>query len=774
MYEIAFKLGAQLESTFSSSLTQAMGSFQQIQQQLKHLQNTKGNPNSLKPLRDQLKDLLSQLGSASNMTKTLGGALKELGPVLAGAGAVIGITVGLHEAVGAANDFQKTLNHIVAATGASSEEMKSLQEITTDLYNTNVGDSWETLSDALIKTRNITKLTGSDLENATNNALALKDVFEFDVTESVKTTDTMMKNFGMTSEEAFNLVAQGAQNGLDKSGELLDSANEYSPYFKALGFTANEMFDTFSAGLEAGAFNLDKVGDAVKEFNIRAKDGSTGTAQAFQALGMDVNEMSHTLAQGGPTAKAAFNQVVQAISSIEDPVQRNQIGVQLMGTQFEDLEATVVSAMGEARSQFDMTKDTMGSIREVRFGTIGDAFTGIGRQIETGVIIPIVQKLLPSFDWISEKLGAAIPYIQQFGSGFLDALEPVIGMFQTVGHWIGDIFQSDIVQSYFAFLGQNFQSLGDFAGIVFGGLMAGFENLKPAIEGVGSFLSAYILPVLGSIVSFVRDELSPHVQAAFNAIAPVVASVFGKIGEAMAAIWPIIQPILAALMTAFQTIFPVIKEIVVTAFDAIGGVIKGVLEIFGGVIDFITGIFTGDWEKAWTGVKEIFGGVFDTLGSVLSFPINLGIDLINLAIRGLNKIQIDVPDWVPVVGGKHFGFSIPEIPKIGGYAEGGVVTSPEIAWVGEGGDTEVIVPINNSQRSRDLWQTAGNMLGMDTSSGQGGGFGGITVQSSPTIVVQGGGPDTQAQVQRALSNNNDDLISKLKQIRLQEARLSFG
>ena len=66
----------------------------------------------------------------------------------------------------------------------------------------------------------------------------------------------MMKNFGISSTQAYNLMAQGAQKGLNKSDELIDSANEYAPYFATLGFNANEMFDVFSTGLKNGAFNL--------------------------------------------------------------------------------------------------------------------------------------------------------------------------------------------------------------------------------------------------------------------------------------------------------------------------------------------------------------------------------------------------------------------------------------------------------------------------------------------------------------------------------------
>ena len=84
----------------------------------------------------------------------------------------------------------------------------------------------------------------------------------------------MMKQFGVTSDEAFNLIAQGAQNGLDKNGNLLDSINEYSVHFKQLGFDAEDMFNMFSNGAKAGVFDVDKLGDAVKEFGIRCKDGS--------------------------------------------------------------------------------------------------------------------------------------------------------------------------------------------------------------------------------------------------------------------------------------------------------------------------------------------------------------------------------------------------------------------------------------------------------------------------------------------------------------------
>ncbi|MNE77124.1 hypothetical protein D3C80_1734140 [compost metagenome] len=89
----------------------------------------------------------------------------------------------------------------------------------------------------------------------------------------------------------------------------------------------------------------------------------------------------------------------------------------------------------------------------------------------------------------------------------------------------------------------------------------------------------------------------------------------------------------------------------------------------------------------------------------------MAIDAINAAIRGINKVKIDIPDWVPKFGGESFGINIPEIQKIGGYANGGYVDSPELAWVGEGSSPEWIIPENNSARSQSLLQAANRSMG---------------------------------------------------------------
>ena len=149
----------------------------------------------------------------------------------------------------------------------------------------------------MAKVEQQTGMTGSALESTTTNALALRDVFDWEVEESVRAAQMMIDEFGVSSEEAYNLLAQGAQNGLDKNQNLLDSINEYSVHFSQMGFSAEEMFGMISSGAAEGVFDIDKLGDAVKEFGIRAKDGSDATMEAFKSLGLDAPISSHIVPQ---------------------------------------------------------------------------------------------------------------------------------------------------------------------------------------------------------------------------------------------------------------------------------------------------------------------------------------------------------------------------------------------------------------------------------------------------------------------------------------------
>ncbi|MFP7470003.1 phage tail tape measure protein [Niallia taxi] len=399
-YEIAFRLGANVDDSFRRSFNTASAAVEQAGANTEALNRQSGQLN-----------------------KTM--KISEKAALAAGA-AFVGVAAGLGAALNAADEYGSAMKQVQASTGSSVEEMAEIKEISKNLYNKNLGQDWNDLAESLQSVKSVTDLSGKSLETATKYAIQYRDVFKGDVAESIKTADTMMKNFGITADESYNLLAQGAQRGLDKSGELLDSANEYAPYFNTLGFDANQMFDIFNTGLKNGAFNLDKVGDAIKEFNIRSKDGSKTSIAAYNALGLSADEMTQTFARGGPEAQKAFKTVVNAISSVKDPAEQNAIAVGLFGTQAEDLEMKVLKSLGNVKSTFDMTKTTMEEVGEIKYDTVGNAIKGIGRQFETGVVIPLGEKVLPHLSAFSNYLANELPADVKAFINLLSTIAPVV------------------------------------------------------------------------------------------------------------------------------------------------------------------------------------------------------------------------------------------------------------------------------------------------------------------------------------------------------------
>lgn len=304
---------------------------------------------------------------------------------VAGALAAAGITAKVMEIAGAvyelAGSFSEAEKTIVGATGATGRELDELMSNSLDVYASSSAENLNEVAAGMMNVKTATGLTGDALEEATDAALVLNNVLGYEVSESSRTAGALMKNFGVSAQEAYNLIAIGAQNGADKNGDLLDVLNEYSAQYSALGLSSEEFVSSLVDGAEAGVFSVDKVGDAVKEFNIRAKDGSDTTAEAFELLGMNADVMSEKFAAGGDTARTAFFEVVNALESMDDPMAKNAAAVGLFGTQYEDLEATVLPVLsGIEGGTLDMY-DAVGTLAEGA-QSMGDEWQAAGNSIK--------------------------------------------------------------------------------------------------------------------------------------------------------------------------------------------------------------------------------------------------------------------------------------------------------------------------------------------------------------------------------------------------------
>lgn len=332
---------------------------------------------------------------ANLLSEAIKTGVQKLGDVLKNAAS---------NAVQVAGNMDKGVRKIASATNASAEDMQNLRSVVETIYGDNFGESAEDIADSISKIKqNLGDLSDDELIKITESAYALQDVFDYGVDESSRAVKAMMENFDVSAAEAYDYIARGAQNGLDYSGELLDNISEYSVQFKKMGLSASDMFTIFENGAVNGAWNLDKIGDSVKELAIRVIDGSDTTKQGFEALGFKADEMAKKFGAGGETARTAFQEVITALAAMDDPVAQNTAGINLMGTMWEDMGAQAVLALGDISDSAYDCAGALDDIKDINYGGLPDTLESIKRQIDL-LIEPIGKSLVPSLNEVSETI----------------------------------------------------------------------------------------------------------------------------------------------------------------------------------------------------------------------------------------------------------------------------------------------------------------------------------------------------------------------------------
>lgn len=216
------------------------------------------------------------------------------------------------------------------------------------------------------------------------------------------------------------------------------------------------------------------------------------------------------------------------------------------------------------------------------------------------------------------------------------------------------------------------------------------ENFRQWIE---DFYNNCIKPVVDGVVEALEGLWNDHIKPLWESdLKPCL----DKIWEVIKTLWDKIAKLIGGIMVVVSPVISAVIAAVGQVLQSIITVIGGIMDVLRGILTFVSGVFSGNWKQAWEGIKLVFKGIWDAMVGIVKAPINIIIGLINgmlrgivagvnLAIRAINKLSITVPDWVPGIGGKHFGFSIGQIsaPQIPYLADGGVITSPTMAMVGE-------------------------------------------------------------------------------------------
>ncbi|MBP3413173.1 MAG: phage tail tape measure protein [Oscillospiraceae bacterium] len=360
-------------------------------------------------LADSLDDLKGKYQDAKEAAKDAVSDLGKIGAAGIAAGAAVLVP---------ASGKEDALASIQAGSGASASEMVLYEKGIDDIYGEGFGEDLDDIANTMATIKQLSGETRSDaLNDLTKDAIALRDTFGYETQESMRTSKMLVDQFGLSYKASFNLIAQATQKGLNRNGDLLDILNEYSVHFKGLGYDAEGMLGVLKSGAASGAFSLDKVGDAAKELKIRLLDTADSNTEALARLGFDAEEFRKRIAAGGPAAQQASSEVINALLLMDNQVAQNEIGVALFGTMWEDLGVDAIASLANVNTSMDSTKDTMQEIRDIKYGTTSNEWKKLGRTVQTELITPMGEKLLPTAkkfcSYLSQNLDSLIPTIKK-------------------------------------------------------------------------------------------------------------------------------------------------------------------------------------------------------------------------------------------------------------------------------------------------------------------------------------------------------------------------
>lgn len=614
----------------------------------------------------------------------------------------------------------QALNTLQVKTGLSSDEMSKFKDEMNDLYKNNYGESLEDIADVFSAiTQNSKETDPSKIKDLAKNAIVLRDSFGYEIPESMRAVNMLIDQFGLTGEEAFNLIAQGSQNGLDKNEDLLDTINEYGVHYHNLGYSAEEFFNSLKNGTDAGTFSVDKLGDAMKEFGIIAKEGSDETVNAWATLGLvqgdnseriqtttdeiskqkekiaelekklkyayieqgnfnektdelkkmkmadniadweselsdlknglslnekglkemqnaggdtkyTISELMSAFNEGGDKAKEATQDVMNALFELDDETERNALGVQLFGTMWEDLQADGVKALSKIDGEFDKTAETMKEIDSIKYDDIGSALGVLGRTIETEIIRPFVDKVVPPIKdfigWLIEN----IPIVESTLAGIGTAMATMFVAKQimaVVNSW--KAYKTATEGASIAQWLLNSAQLASPMTLIIGliaGLVAAFvvlwnkseafrnfwielwENIKSitseVVTAVGEFFSS-LWENIKSVYASVTEWFSEKFTAVKDAIITVITPILDFFSEVWAKIKEFFTPAVEWFKELFSSVWQTIKDI----WDNITGFLEGCWELIKVVFTPVAEWFKDKFSSAWNGIKDIFSAV---------------------------------------------------------------------------------------------------------------------------------------------------------------------
>ena len=642
-----------LREEYEKSVKETGEYSEESQKLYKRLLESETGENKLRSALESTNEALKEQGDLSVKTAEKLAKIEKAGDKMKSVGKkmTVGLTapiMGIGAAsIAAFKELDDSLDSITTATGATGEQLESLQDsfktvagqIPTDMenistgigeVNTQFGLMDKQLEDTTGRMLKFSEINGSDVSQSTINAKKSMDLFRLSIEDLPMILDSVSK------------TSQDTGVGVD---QLFDAVNRGAPQLKAMGLGFSESTTLIGRMEKAGIDSAGTLGYLAKASVVYAKDNKTmqdglsGTIESIK--GATTEQEKLTIASEVFGTKAA-SKMVEAIDS-------GALSMDGLADSAKNAAGTVDQTFNDILDPIDQAKIAQNQFK-IAMGELGE-------QVQIA--------LLPAFEAASN----AIQKVSTWFSGLTDNQKQTIITIAGVVAAIGPVL------------------------VVLGTLASSISSLIPVIafiaSPIGIVIAALAAFVAGIVIAYNKvGWFRDFINTSFKVIKDIVVGVFKVLADTTKSTFDFITGFIGGAMDG--------------AVKIISDYVNAITRIFGGIIDFVTGVFTGDWSRAWQGIVDIFGGIFEGITAVAKAPINAMITLINGFLGGLNNIKI--PKWVPGVGGK--GFSIAKIPYL---AEGGHMINGQ-AIVGEAGPElltakngkTTVTPLSQDEKARGI------------------------------------------------------------------------
>lgn len=618
-----------------------------------------------------------KIGKTGDQMKNFGSDMSRnvTAPILAiGAGAMV-----------AWKEVDNAYDGIVTATGATGDALEGLTDVFDDVYGNFPFESIQ-VSDAIGEINTRLAFTDDQLKNSSVEFLKFAKINNIDVKSAVALVARAMGDAGIPAEEYSGLLDDltiASQNSGIEIGALTEMLTKYGAPMRALGFDTKESIAIFSSWEKAG---------------VNTEIAFAGMKKAIGNWGKE-----------GKDAREEFGKTLKAIEDTPDIASATAMAIEIFGQKAgPDLADAIKGGRFEYQDFLTLLEGSQGTVEETFQATVdpADQATIALNNLKlsgAGLGEVIFTSLEPAFRAISEALEDFSNWFQNLDpttqqiilgiGGLVAAIGPLLIVFGTLAGSISKIialFTSEIAIKALSAVG------------------TGIMTTATAAWNIVCAIATGVTTAFGVAIAFLTSPIGLVILAIIAVIAVIV--LFGdQIKAVMEKAWGFVNDILTKIKGAFSGSF---YEVFGVAIGIFQDMFNNVKKILTGIIDLVKGVFTGNWTQAWEGVKSIFGGMFGGLVTMAKAPLNIIIGALNGLINGLNKaigglngLKFNIPDWVPIIGGKSFGMSIPKIGNIPYLAKGGELLSG-MAVVAEAGP-ELLMQQGNKTKVMPLTHGGG-------------------------------------------------------------------